>query len=239
MSQRDVASFTVTDLTKTFELEIKNALVHEQLSTENESPPRNYMTQKFGHLHDVKFDELTDPLIGVILDAKFAHTWMVPLASRTGLPTEPLAILTKFGWALAGPPFEKFQDEIIPKSSLCILDSEPASIQREIEKMFRHDFIGRLGERFSPEECHKSQYDEFSLAQLEETMVFNESSGHYRVGVPWYLGRERTAEIFENVDYYSSAKSRLDKLKVKMQRNPALKEGAFKQMNETLEQGHA
>ena len=101
LSQRDVISFTVTDLMETFELEIKNALVHELLSTENESPPRNYMTRRFEHLNDVRFNELTDPLIGVILDAKFAHTWMVPLASRSGKSTEPIAILTKFGWALA------------------------------------------------------------------------------------------------------------------------------------------
>ena len=142
---------------------------------------------------------------------------MVPLASRSGKSTEPIAILTKFGWTLAGPPFEEFEDEITPGSSLCILDTELASIQQEIGKMSGHDFIGRLGERFSPEECHKSQFDEFSLAQLEDTMVFNESSGHYRVGAPWRLGREKTAEIFENVDYYASAKSRFNKLKVKMQ----------------------
>ena len=110
VSQRDVTSFTVTDLFETFELEIKNALVHEQLSTENESPPRKYMTRRLEHLNDVRF----------------AHTWMVPLASRSGKSTEPIAILKKFGWALAGPPFEKFEDEIIPRSSLCILDSELA-----------------------------------------------------------------------------------------------------------------
>ena len=80
-SQRDVVSFSVTNLNETFEVGIKNALVHEQLSTENESPPRNYMTRRFEHLSDVKFNELRNPLIGVILDAKFAHTWMIPLAA--------------------------------------------------------------------------------------------------------------------------------------------------------------
>ena len=114
-SIREVASFQVKNLLETVELEVNNALVSDILSTESECPPRNSMTSRFPHLSDVVFDELEDNSVGLILDAKFAWTWM-SREYRMGAKEDPIAILTHFGWSLIGPTSEKIGDKDIAKS---------------------------------------------------------------------------------------------------------------------------
>ena len=56
--KRAIASFKVTDLNNTFELNVENALVGELLSTENELPPTSHDLNQFEHLKNLKFNEL-------------------------------------------------------------------------------------------------------------------------------------------------------------------------------------
>ena len=48
-----------------------------------------------------------------------------------------------------------------------------------------------------------------------------------------------TAKVFEKIDSFSNAKARLLKEKDKFLKDPARMEGTFKQIRETLSEGHA
>ena len=86
---RDVTSFTVTNLDETLKLEINNALVSDLFSTDKDRPPRNSMTRRHAHLKNVKFYELEDPMVGLIIDAKHAWSWL-PIEVRMGGIDQPL-----------------------------------------------------------------------------------------------------------------------------------------------------
>ena len=105
--------------------------------------------------------------------------------------------------------------------------------------MFRHDFIKRPGEDFPAEKKHDSQFDEFSLEQIRETVTFDENLGRYSTGMPWRYGREKTKEIFAKTDFWGYAMNRTKKLRYKLWKNPALLEGSFQQVEENLKNGYA
>ena len=103
--KRPVTNFFVSNLTETYSTEIEKALVSNLLSTENENPPQNEDLQKFEHLKSFEVNELENKTIGVLLDAKHAHSFCIhpPIIGNSD---EPIGLITKFGLALIGPKFE-------------------------------------------------------------------------------------------------------------------------------------
>ena len=94
-------------------------------------------------------------------------------------------------------------------------------------------------EVFPHEELHPSTRDEFSLEQMEKGITFNENLGHYEVPLPYIEGRMAATEIFKECNSFDNAKARLMKEKHKFFKDPARKEGTFKQIRDTLAEGHA
>ena len=232
-AQREVASFTVSNLTETFSVDVQNALVGKFLSTENEKPPKSADFVQYDHLKDLVFNELDDTSVGLLLDAKYAESFM---AGRVyvGKSGEPIGVETNFGNTIMGPKPESFDVNVV-NNDISAMDIEPDVFTEEIRRIFRHDFISRESERFPSEMVHPSADDEWSLQQMKDTLTFNGETGHYSVGLPWRLGRGETAEVFKNVDFYSAALSRHEKLKKKLERDAVLKQGTFAQMQEKLD----
>ena len=236
-AQRDFTNFTVKSLDRTFERSVTKALVGQILTTEKDRPPRNSDIAHLDYMSDVHFTELDDPTIGVILDASFARAW-VGTEVRCGPLDGIIGVLTSFGWTLIGPS-SGLADGDTAEVDVCLLDSEEQTIQEMIARMFRHDFIMTGQAVAHPEQIHPSQYDEFALKQMEDSVSFDETIGHYRIALPWREGRSEAAKILSSVDSYSNAKNRLMKEKRKFLLDPVRKEGTFKQMKETSGDGHA
>ena len=236
-TERDFTNFKIKPLDRSFELDIQNALVGQILTTERDKAPKNSDIAHLDYMNDVHFIELDDPTIGVILDASFAWTW-IGGEIRHGPRDSLLSILTKFGWSLIGPSSDQ-ADDTAQDVDVCMLDSEEKSLQEQIASMFRHDFIMTGSEVAPPEQLHPSQKDEFSLKQMKESIELDEKLGHYRVALPWREGRLAAAKELAKVDSYANAKSRLMKEKRKFNLDPARKEGTFKQIADTMSQGHA
>ena len=233
VADREVASFVITDLNESIEINVNNALIGSILSTEHEAPPRKNNFKNYPHLADLPISELEHDSIDIILDAKYAHLFLSGEIRRSE-DCNTLAILGHFGWSVIGEPLNNSKSV----SNLCVIESEPLSLSDEIRRIFRHDFIMRTGELSAPEACHLSANDQESLAQIKNSLVFNSVTGHYQVSLPWKLGREETAKLFETIDFYGNAKSRHEKLKRKLLKDPELREKTFKQMEDTIAQGH-
>ena len=236
ISKREVASFKVSNLTQSFQINVDNALVGTFLSTESEKPPRAANLKQYDHLKDLCFNELEDDTIGLLLDAKFAWAFMTGKV-YTGENNQPIGVETKFGITVIGPKSDNDHSPII-NNDICTLDVNPDVFTEEIRRLFRQDFISRESERFPAEMTHLSANDEWSSEQLNATLKYDEETSQYSVGLPWRLGRDKTAELFKNIDFYSTAKSRHEKLKRKLEKDPVLREGSFKQMEEKLAKGY-
>ena len=262
-SQRDFANFEITPLDGTFTLDVKNALVGNVLTTERDKPPRNDDIKDITYMDDVTFDELDDPTISVILDAKFAWTWAGG-EIRSESKEKPIAIRTMFGWTLIGPKLENSLntdsqaniclleaetcqlqtaiDHLLDtdiEANICLLEVESGQLQTATRHLFRQNFV-MLGEDIAPpEKIHPSVKDDFSKEQLDNTMTFDTQIGHYKVGLPWREGREAAMMDLNGVDSYANARMRLLREKTKMEKDDARKEGVFAQMEETIGQGHA
>ena len=78
-------------------------------------------------------------------------------------------------------------------TAICLIDSDKEEIHQAIQRMYQHDFIGRLSEDHSPEQTHFPQVDEFAIKQLAESVTFNEKRGRYQLALPWKHGRMNTA----------------------------------------------
>ena len=233
VADREVASFVITDLNETIEINVNNALIGSILSTESESPPRKNQLKDYPHLADLPISELEHDSIDIILDAKYAHLFLSGEVRRSD-NCNTLGIFGSFGWSIIGEPLNESKSA----SNLCIIESEPLSLSDEIRRMFRHDFIMREGELSASEACHLSANDKESLKQIKDSIVLNPATGHYEVSLPWKLGRSETAKLFKTIDFYGHAKSRHEKLKRKLQKDPELRAKSFEQMNDTIAQGH-
>ena len=237
-SLRDFTNFTVQPIDGTFDIDVENALVGSILTTERDRPPKNHDISHLSYLKDVRFHELDDPTVGIILGARFAWTW-IGGEIRVNSRHDPVCLLTKFGWTILGPQLEKHDNEPVFEAEVCLLDTQESSLSDEIRYMYRHDFIMNKDEVAPHEMIHPSQKDEYSLKQMRESITFDEDLGHYRVALPWREGRSQAAKIFAEVDSYANAYNRLMKEKNKLKKDPARKEGVFKQIRETLDLGHA
>ena len=233
--QTELTSFTIKSLDGKTSISIENAVVNEFLTTDSEIPPTNEAIKKFKHLNDINITELEDKSIGLLLSAKvFAE--ILKKGLRIGKEGEPTGILTKFGWCFMGslPGLDENEKNICSLNEKEIMD-----IDYLLRRMYRHDFINRDEQEFPPEMQHPSQFDEYSLSQMLESIIFNTITGRYQVALPWRYGRQQTAEIFKNIDFYTYCINRTKKLKEKLNKMPDMKEKAFSQMQDLIDKNYA
>ena len=224
-------------------MDIKTAVISNLISTENEKPPTNADLQKFDHLKSYEINELENPKIQVLIDAKHAHTFYTH-TPIVGLPSDPIGLKTKFGLALIGPRFkpavniESLVNNQIHVDSIMNISVDTMTLVDMINRMFRIDFISRHAEMFPAETTFPSVNDELSLKQLEESIKYDPVKRRWIVGMPWRYGREETAKLFAKIDFLKMCQNRHKKFGYKLNKDPVLKEGSFKQMSMTMAEGH-
>ena len=137
VAQRDFTSFEVMPLDKSFTIKIKDALVGDILSTENEKPPQNKLVEKYRFMEGVKFDELEDRTISLIIDVRHAWTWAGG-EIRAGNRDEPIAMKTRWGWTVLG---SQFSGESLPVQGerVSLLDSEKSELENMIKDIMSLD----------------------------------------------------------------------------------------------------
>ena len=240
---RPVTNFSVSNLTETYSLDVEKALISNLLSTENEIPPQNEDLQNFDHLKIFEVNELENKSIGVLLDAKYAHSFCTQ-TPIIGNSDEPIGLITKFGLALIGPKFQPSVNinsaiaETINFENIMSFTVDDMTLVDMINTMFRMDFISRFGESFPAEQVFPSVNDNIALKQFEDTTHYDPICKRWTIGLPWRLGREKTAEIFSKINFLRMAHNRHMKFGEKLERDPVLKAGSFKQMNMTIADDH-
>ena len=178
VEMRDFASFEVLSINRSTRFTVKDALVGEVLTTEDDRPPRNDDVIPYRYLNGVLFDELEQDLVGVILGAPFAWLWMEG-DTKFHSPELPLARKSKLGWVLIGPSL--VGEEQVKSVGVGAIDMQSLNLYQAVKKMHRRDFISP-GPLVHSEIVHPSRQDEYSLKQMRESITQDISTGRYTVG---------------------------------------------------------
>ena len=230
-----MTSFTVTDMQQNFKINVVDAVIGDIMTTESELRCTSETIKNYKHMADIEIIELDDPTVGLLLSSRYARHYFGEC--RKGNPDEPIAVHTDFGWAVLGPVDIDADINELRIDAIC--SNNELTIEKMISYMYRFDFMARPTEEFPPEMKHNSREDELSLQTMNDSVTYNESTGHYKVSMPWRYGREKTAETLKKIDTLGYTRNRQRKLKEKFLKDEKLREGAFKQIQETIESGHA
>ena len=234
---RQLVDFAIEPIDRSFSIDMRNTLVGEILTTESEQPPSQEDIENNPLFEGVvSFYELDDAHVGIVISARHAWTWETGERLTSG-PNKPIAVNTAFGWALIGPCNSHDSDEVA--LNFCDVQKKVDTIDNNLDRLLRFDFIAREGERASPEMTHPSQNDLHALKQMEEGVRFDKEKGHYYCGLPWVRDRCSAAQILNNLDSEANAANRLRKAAIRFRQDPDRKAGVFKQMNEFIREGHA
>ena len=208
---RELTDFTIEPLDGSFKLDLKRVLVGHILTTEHDKPPSQSDIEQHPFLEGaVSFAELDDDHIGLMLSARQAFLWERGERLSDG-PNDPIAVKTSFGWALIGPSMSSELAENCDDIAInfCTVESKPTSIEEDLDRLFRYDFIARDGEKGSSEVAHPSREDNHALKQFESTIRFDKELGHYKCGLPWKEDRRAAAEVLNKLDSAGNAANRL------------------------------
>jgi hypothetical protein len=232
-----LADFNVT-FDSDVSVSVKGALVSEILTTSNDRAPNNEDIEGLESMEGiVSFHELDDELIGVILSAKHAKTWTGGEVIH-GKPNQTLALKTDFGWTLIGPTTTGESDEEI--FNCCIIENDhETKLQDDMHRMLRHDFLYRPGEETRSEKKHPSIQDKYAMDQIESSLRFDESTGHYSCGLPWVQGRAAAAENLDVEVSRWNAIDRLTKLSKGLDKDQEMKTAVFGLVKGIIDDGHA
>ena len=141
-SGAEFTRFTVEPLDGSFAIDVENSLIGSVISAKNELPYSVSDTKGFDYLTDVSLDELDDKTVGLILGAKFAHTW-IGKEIRYADESKPLAVKTAFGWSLVGPPLKESDRETGLNAGFCLLDAEVVNdlVESDIKRQLTTNFM--------------------------------------------------------------------------------------------------
>ena len=169
----------------------------------------------------------------VILGNAHDKTWMYITDEekiRRGPEGQPNAIRTAFGWTVSGNGGKRSENSITCHR----IALDDAALHRDVERIFYNDFP----------QCDESEVglsrDQISAKrQLDESCRFDDDVRKYTVGIPWKAPREETRAIMNAADSEAMCLKRLRSTKAKFEKDPALKERAFRQMEVFEKNGYA
>ena len=111
----------------------------------------------------------------MIICAAHADAWIAKEVRR-GPNLAPFAFKSEFGWTIAGRSGRRSSDVI----SVGALSMDDLRLQECFQKIFYHDFAVMF-----EEEIGESKENKDMIAQLMETIYFDEVVGKYFVRLPW------------------------------------------------------
>ena len=217
----DMTSLMVTDMQNSFRISVVDAVIGDIMTTESELHCTSDTVNNYKHMSDIEIIELDDPTVGLLLSSRYARHYFGEC--RKGNLDEPVAIHTDLGWAVLGQI--DMEADINELRIVAICNNNELTIEKMISYMYRFDFMGRPTEEFPPEVKHASKFDEISWESMNNSVTYNESTGHHKVSMPWRYGREKTAETLETVDTLGYTGNRQKKLKEKVIKDETLMTG--------------
>ena len=207
-----------------------SAIVAKHLPVQSCVIPDSSYVEKYPYMKGIKFDEIADKKVSLILGVDEPTFWAVK-ESRCGFGRkDPVAILTPLGWSLVGAGAQGV------RGSSFIQVQELKEISEQLEKLYQQDF-GDI----NADKLGLSQEDVKALKVWDETcrLVEHQGKPHYELGLPWRQGKREDVILPPLSDRKNMAKKRMINLKRRFLKNPDEFNKCCEQMNKYKEEGHA
>ena len=232
MMRRAFVDLSIMSVDGEYTAETAGALVGQLLTNEGDKPPSKRDLSAFTHLNDLEYEDF-DAKVEVILGNHHDRTWMYITDEgrmRRGPEGQPSAICTSFGWTVSGSGGKRSENSITCHR----IAIDDASLHRDVERIFYNDFP-----RCDESEMGLSRDQISAKRQLEESCRFDDDVKKYTVGIPWKAPREETRAIMNAANSEAMCLKRLRSTKAKFEKDPGLKERAFRQMEAFEKNGYA
>ena len=230
--KRSYVDLKVRNLSGSYEADIEQAVVMDFITAKSEKPPKNSDIAGLEYLKGVEFEELEHDEIEVIIPAELNEIW-VGRPYRRSTRRLPVAIETACGWTLlGGGPDRDGEEESCFRT---VIEEDNKEIHEMIDRIYSGDFP-----TITKNETHLSDDDKHAIRQLEETIKFDEETGHYSSGVLYKGTREEAMKKLNAVDSANYAKTRTRKTVEKVRRMGGENLQYLKnQMSGIFDDGHA
>ena len=146
------------------------------------------MMQDFPHLNNLSIPEVNSEDVTVLLGANVLEA-ILQHDVRRGHPGQPVAILTAFGWTLAGSVKSVVKPERLHVMHIHRVLNADESLNKRVEDWWRTESFSTKYEDVTP----RSREDKRAIETLERTV--KHVSGRYEVGMLW---REQEVEFPDN-----------------------------------------
>ena len=184
------------------------------------------MMQDFPHLKDLSIPEVDSKYVTILLGANVLEA-ILQHDVRRGRPGQPVAILTAFGWTLAGAVNSVVKPERLHVMHVHRVLNDEESLNKQVEDWWRTESFGTKYEDASP----RSREDNRALEMLERT-VKHVSDG-YEVGMLW---KEQDVKFPDN---RPMAEKRLKSTERKLKRDEELARKYCAITDEYVDKGYA
>ena len=208
--ERHMVDFSVSNLDGDLRVEVREALVSDNLTTKGDIPPKNAEIAHLSYMKGVVFRELETEDIDLILSVEYSYYWL-GWGLRRSTMDKVMAVNTRFGWTLAGGKGGHSINSCLKTA----LEVDNRELHEMVDSLFRQDFP-----MIPRSKLHPSLEDEHAVKQMEETVRLDEASGHYFCGIPWKTSREEVAKRLNPIDSSGHALRRLTRSIAKIKKNP-------------------
>ena len=183
---RPMVSMVLESINNSYSVMIGDVLVGDFPSNEGSQAPSKQDWSKYPHLQDLEFIDL-DSKVEMIISSGHAEattSWEKPRRGKRG---EPVGRITEFGWTVEGRDGMKAEKS----AYVSALSADDRELKENMRLIFERDFPV-----VQEDEKSLSREAKYALEQLEESVKWNEAKGKYSAGLPYKLGRDKTAEIY-------------------------------------------
>ncbi len=210
--RRDTATFVIESILGDYEVMIEDALVGRFPEAGRDLPPSKRNWQAFEHLEDLEFIDIP-ARVEMIISVAHSDAWTPNCAEevRKGLPGQPTAIWTKFGWTVQGVAGRRDNS----RANIALLSTANQQLDDKLNQLLETDFPFIL-----KDEKTLSKDAQHALQQMRDSIKWNIPEEKYSLALPHRVSRERTKEIVSKVDSKSTAVKRAWALKRSMNRLP-------------------
>ena len=184
--------------------------------------------------------ELPDESVNLLIGARYARHYSGKEV-RLGGADDPVGYHTGFVRCIVEPISDR--EKLVNIQSIDVHDEDSLSEFEKLEtmmlRMYKHDFVAHPEKEFPQDKRHNSQNDNHSIKQNTETLKYDGKSRKYICNLPCPYGKEKTYEVFSQLNFLGNARMRDKKLKEKLSENPTLLEGSFKHVQNLIDNGYA
>jgi hypothetical protein len=214
--------------------DFENVYIVESLNLPKRSQDGEELCKKFKHLKGLKLPSFHDVTPRMIIGADQAK-FIIGFKTRAGNDNEPIALKTRFGWAIMGANVQ--EDSILSMStfhspSVTLSYHEATVGDKDLHELVKRHFTTENFGISPSSRILKSRDDERAEQIMNDTLKFVD--GRYEIGLLW----KEENQIPEDFSY-DMAKKRLINLEASLKNNESTRSWMNNHVNQLVEKGYA